>query len=791
MAQKNIKTDQLIDFNRVKFILAKHWYLYLLSIFIGSCYFFIYKKYTPLLFNIGSSIMIKNSNMKPSNLSGGYYYYFYQNNKNITNEINIIKSNHTIGLCIKELNFGISYFVEGNIKTTEIFNKYPINVEFDSTSGYIPFDQMIQVKYFDSNHYDLIFNGEEELTTLSGKYKYGDWIDFHGCKLKILINLQNFKSQELRGNILFRINNFSRQVNSYKSSIAVTPFDSEGSMLSISMQTYNLEKDILFINKLMDIYRLESLHEKNESNNKTIDFINTQLTTILDTLNFVGKKIDMLEQGDKEYFLDQEDRNPMGKLTMLKSSIYDAELKHNYFVYLIDFLETNTNYEELIMPMSVGIENPHIETLVTKLLELQLEKKLDLNNSTIDNPLIVDNSYKIEKVGKAIYESIIVAKESNERNLSELNKMVQEEIAKKSNIVAKDPMLKNIKRVYEVNQEIYSFLIMKKAEAGINKAANIPDIKIMSKASQLGPPLPDFLRLKILIIFLSLSIPTVIIFLIYNFSSKILFKSDLVRKTNLPVLGEIGHTTKSGKFISENPKSAIAEAFRSIRSNLLFINSSKSSNIYAITSSKSGEGKSFFSINLASILAMSPKKTIFIGADLRKPSSIRNFMDIKTDKGLSDYLVDIVSLDDIIQKSSIDHLDIIINGSIPPNPAELLMKDKFKIFINKLKERYECIVFDTPPIGLVTDAKEILKYSDVNLFITRQNYSNLSALNDLNDYLEHSEYKNFYMILNDVRNIKIGYYNSEYGYGYGYGYYDNSNPSPLKKLTNLITRQNG
>ncbi|MBY0425530.1 MAG: polysaccharide biosynthesis tyrosine autokinase [Cytophagales bacterium] len=342
--------------------------------------------------------------------------------------------------------------------------------------------------------------------------------------------------------------------------------------------------------------------------------------------------------------------------------------------------------------------------------------------------------------------------------------------------------------MYEIYRDIYSFLLQKKADAGINRASNVPDIKVIDYAAVSGPPTPDFEKIQSIALLLALGIPIGFIFLKDYFNTKIIFKDDIFKFSSIPFLGVIGHNSKDTLAVIERPKSSLAESFRSVRSNILFLNPDKKNQIFLLTSTTSGEGKSFCSMNIAAVMAISGKNTILIGADMRKPKLYEE-LKLKNEVGLSNYLSGSANLDEVIQKTSVEHMDFISSGIIPPNPAELIMGQRMEQIIEELRKRYDYIVIDTPPIGLVIDAFVLMKYSDTNIYVVRHNYSKRQGLLEINEKYRDGKFSNLNIILNDVKSN--GIYGYGYGYGntsYGYGYYSDTPASDSNQLSGLMDK---
>ncbi|MBA7587781.1 hypothetical protein ES708_29822 [subsurface metagenome] len=296
---------------------------------------------------------------------------------------------------------------------------------------------------------------------------------------------------------------------------------------------------------------------------------------------------------------------------------------------------------------------------------------------------------------------------------------------------------------------------------------------------------------------IGLAIPLVIILLFDYFNNKIIDKPDIENNTNVPILGTIGHNHgESDLPVVQNPKSSIAESFRSIRTSIQYLLPEKGRNIISISSTISGEGKTFIATNLSVIIAMSGRKTLLVGLDMRKPKIHKDF-NVSNDEGLSTYLINETSYEDIIRSTDIENLYIASSGPIPPNPAELLEKPLMKEFFDKAKKEFEYVILDTPPVAIVTDAILLTQYTDTNIFIVRQKYSSKNVIQYIDELYNKKNIKNLSLLVNDVK--ISSYYGYGYGYGYGYdygydygygqGYYGNENntsKSIYTKIKNVL-----
>jgi capsular exopolysaccharide synthesis family protein len=307
-----------------------------------------------------------------------------------------------------------------------------------------------------------------------------------------------------------------------------------------------------------------------------------------------------------------------------------------------------------------------------------------------------------------------------------------------------------------------------------------------------------------LALFLGLLIPLLFVFGIFFINNSIQNTEDINKLTQIPLIGVVGLSKDDTDLaVFNKPKSALSESFRAIRSSLQFLYKKQEidgAKTLMITSSVSGEGKTFCSLNIATVFALSEKKTVIIGLDLRKPKLFDEF-NLTNEVGIVNYLIKQKNVDEIINHTHIPFLDVIISGPIPPNPAEMIMSDRMKDLIDELKQKYDYIILDTPPVGIVSDALELAQYSDVVLYIVRQNFTKKEMITSLNNRVKRGELNNTSIILNGFENKAK--YGAGYGYGYGYGYgsgygnktysngyHDDDKPKTILEKIRAIFRKN-
>jgi capsular exopolysaccharide synthesis family protein len=317
--------------------------------------------------------------------------------------------------------------------------------------------------------------------------------------------------------------------------------------------------------------------------------------------------------------------------------------------------------------------------------------------------------------------------------------------------------------------------MQKLSEASISEAANTSDILLVNPPMRGGVIYPVPMRNYTIAAIAGLAIPLAIFILFEIINNKVQSKEDIDKMSSIPFIGGVGHNaTGNNLTVKQRPKSGVSESFRAMRSNLNYFTGNKTKQVFMVSSSISGEGKTFTTINLATVFALSGKKTLIVGADMRRPKIFEDF-NRGNDVGLSTFLSGISDFKQVIQDTEIENLFLISGGPVPPNPSELLLTDRFEVFIKMAIEQFDFVIIDTPPLALVTDAFVISKFVDHTVFVLRQNYSPKAFVRSIDEYYQSGKLKKMSILLNDIYKSGLGYgygqgYAYHYGYSYGYGY---------------------
>jgi tyrosine-protein kinase Etk/Wzc len=734
----------------------------------GLAYSFYKVRYTPPTYSVNSRMLVKDEYS-----SWGQEYFLpgmelVSGRNRLVNEIGIIQSSTVMSRVAKQLDISYSYHKVGVIKTTELYPNGEFSIELEKGSQvpgnfYIDFPEQGAYRYGSSEEEmkDAFKLPIEEPITL-GESTY--LLKVHSNSIygedyyNVNINATNELARHLQGAIQIDLEN------------------QESSILLLSHQGRTPAKSIDYLNVLMREYIQWGKDENNQITTNTIAFVDHQLREIADSLVITEHR---LEQFQKKNFKDrifvQEESNNMDVVFELEDALTQRSVQKEYYSALIKSVEQD---EFTAFPSAAvfGFQDPNVDGMIGVLVDAVKAKSEAAFANTSNSAFFQRKTAAVEAGRKGLLEVAKMNRLQVVALIDSLKGLISREEQKVLKIPKEQREYFKLLRENKLLTDLYTFLLNKRSEASIAKASNVAKAQILDLADAhrvlyIGPKTGSIYGTGILT---GLAIPLAVIFLFYVMNTKIVNSSDLDRLTSIPVLGSVmlKKGLNNNLIVANSLKSVMAEAFRSIRTKLNFMTVGGGCTKILVTSSISGEGKTFTSINLAAIYAASGKKTVLLGADLRKPKIFKDF-DLKNDVGLSTYLIRKATLVEVVQPTRLDNLDLISSGPIPPNPAELIESDAMRDLFEELELKYDLIIIDSPPLGLVTDALLLKDYADAALYIVRHNYTRKSYLENINQLYVDKVFTNVGIVVNAVQQkSNFGYGNSYgYGYGYGYGYY--------------------
>lgn len=697
--------------------------------------------------------------------------------------ITTLRSRSHNEVVVDKLQYYIQYLTKGEYFYEDVYGETPFYIKIDKSKGQLA-GIPIKIRFLNPTEYELSIDfGEAAVASLihyvdnsvstvaldtpifSKKYKIDDIVNlpFLHFTLHLKPDAYQFENKEF----YVRFDDFNSVVANYKN-ISVTADARAQSVISLQLQGANKKRLVEYLNTTVYVLRKNQLDSKNLFATNTINFIDSTLVEMERQIKDAESELKDFRKGKNVFELDGG-----GEILTQKLSDYDAQKdevdrKIRYLNNLKSYLDKSIDFSILPAPSVANIEDPNIISNVARLIELSKQRQ-ELNYAVKSGKMFTEFDVEMDAIKKVLLENISSSKSASLIDLNILNRSITRAESEVTALPEQQQEHLKISRKYNLKDNIYNTFLQKRSEAEIVKAANISDINFIDPAKDVGGGLrgPKTSINYILALLVGFIIPLIIIFILALLDTNINSTEDIVKLTNIPIIGVIGKkNTESNLTVFEKSKSPLAESFRAIRSSLQFLYKKQKGDhgkIVMLTSSISGEGKTFCSLNLATVFALSEKKTIIVGLDLRKP---RIFGDFKIDNivGVVNYLIGQKSIEEVIQPTHIPYLDLISSGPIPPNPAELLMGESMKEMIDELKLRYDYIILDTPPVGLVSDALELARYCDATLYVTRQGFTKKGMLSVVNEKHKRGELHNISILFNGFQN------KTKYGYGYGYGY---------------------
>ena len=764
-----MKNDELFEIKKFFFRIRNNWLIFTSSTFICILIALAFNRYSSNIYKVSTTVLFDDQQSFSSNAAEAIYSndLFQKSPKNlIANKIYELSSYPIIFQTLDDLNFDIEYYLVGNIKNSITYDT-PFKVIVVNNKNKL-LNRTFKITYVN----EKVFNLSNKKLKINKNFLYGKKINLLGSNLKVVKNVDFISNNSEPTACLVKFKSLQKLTKKYQTNLKFAQEQKKSSIVKIDLKCLDEKKGVIFLNKLTENFIKNEINKKNLSSQKTILFIDNQLNNMRDSLENIENKVKVFKQNNGLTEISVTAQNLYDKLNIYEKKILSIKNYNEYLSYLSSYLESMVNLDEIKIPPNELNENNLIRKLINDLIDIQFQKSLLVRSGQIKNPAVLQYERASLQIVSNLKENIILSLNNNKQELREVNEqkiLIENEINELPKI---EKELLEINRIKSINENIYTFLLRKKSEIDISASSNIADTKILESAVFFNkkPIIPNKNQNILLATFLGFIFPLLFFLFFDLFNDKILSRFDIEKLSSIPIVGIIGRNNNINNLLSKiNPKSMIFEGFRAIRSDLSSLLEEMNGKIVLITSSISGEGKTFFAENLAIVFAKTSNKTLLIGADLRKPKLWKDFK-LNNNLGLSNYLSEDIKLEKIINNVKINNLDVITSGPVPKDPAEMLHCEKFTSFINLVKNKYDIIILDTPPVGLVADSISMMKFSDVNLFMIRQSYTNKNLLSFSEDLYKKQRLGEMYLVFNDVKEGS-GVYGYSYG-NYGYGSYN-------------------
>ncbi len=764
---KKSNNHQLTD---VRVILTKyffHWPLFLLGLSLAFAGAYFYLQIANPVYEINASILVKDQKKSPQEKAALQELNQSASAGNAETEIEILRSKNIVSQVVDDLQLWTSYERSDGLKTEDLYETTPFKFNLLKTAGTLK-KQNLEILIKDNRSFELQNeNGDVQIFPFNKPVKssLGSWM------LTPTENIDQF----IGSVITIHINNQEKVSNEYVKSLDAHLLDKAAPTIGLSITDEVTQRGKDFLNNIIKAYNSATSEEEKRTTKSTIDFIDKRLTSLTGELNSAEREVEGYRSSK-----GLTDISSQSKVYLENVQTNDGKLNEvNVQLNVIEGIEryVNSASGNQNSPATIGITDPALNSLIEKLSQLQLKRVALLATTPESNPIFEPINRQIKTTKVAIKETIYGIKSSllnSKRELQAFNNKVESSI---KDIPGQERQFVGMKRQQSIKENLYVYLLQKREELSLNYASTQIDARVVDQANVGDKKWPKTSFILAIAMILGLGLPFLIIYLRQAFSNTINERRDIENAVDVRVLGELSYEDLGKEIVVlDNTHHLVGEQFRSLRTNLHYLHDNKNGvgRVTLFTSSVPGEGKSFVSSNLAASLAASGRKTVILEMDLRKPKISKIFNLTTNHLGISEFLSSDLSVDKIIQPSGVNpDLYVVGSGHVPPNPSELLEKNRLNELISHLKDTYDDIIIDSPPLHLVTDAMIIAKFVDVSLYIIKQGHTGKSELSFIRRLQEDEKLPNMNIIFNGIKNGKYGY-----GYKYDNSYYDAGSLKP-------------
>ena len=791
--------QSMFSFQNLFTMLVLHWQWFALSLFICLCGALIYLRYATPVYQVSSKMLIKDEQKRRSSsseqmLANMQDLGFLTNSAGIENEIEILNSRILARDAVNDLKLYVQYRSVGKIKTFPVYKSQPVSVNPDSAM----IDQWERELLEHTKSIRLTIgrhNSKYEVkgeTMLGGKPngEFSQTIDKLPASVHTdygVLTLMQEGKKEMKDGEKYLVTILPPMVvaTTYAKALSIAPTSKQTSIAELTLTDQVTRRGLDFLRQLAICYNRQANADKNEIALRSEKFINTRLEKIDAELGSTEDRLESYKRRNSVTQLNMDASQSLAQSTQYETKLTEVASQIQLMDYLREFVDNPANQYKII-PSNVGMSDQASTALIASFNQAVQERNRYLKTASQQAPQVVALTSTLDDLQSSIRTALLQARRSADIQRQSLQRQLSKYQVRIGSTPEQERVLTQIGRQQEVKSGLYLLLLQKREENSISLAATADKGKLIDEPQAMGKVRPKSAIILFAAVVLGLFLPFCAILLIQFLSYRIEGHDDLAKLTRLPIVADVpvasdSVKTAAGIVVQANKNNQIDEIFRSMRTNIQFM-MKENDQVILFTSSTSGEGKTFLAANLGVSFALLGKKVVLCGLDIRKPALGRLFNVKDRTVGVTQLLVkDQVTEQDlratICPSGANENLDLLLAGPTPPNPTELLARENLHQIIEMLKQQYDYIILDTAPVGLVTDTLQIARYSSVNCYVTRADYTPKANIGLLNSLVDEEKLKNCCVILNgvDMSKKKYGYY---YGYGkygkygrYGYGRY--------------------
>jgi len=752
-----------------KYIL-NYWYLYIIFACLSLLSAYYYIKYTNPVYEVKSRLLIKEDNEKtssPDDLLKGLKLFGASDN--VLNEMHILSSANLMEKVVSQLNLDVTYHWKNWLQTIPSYNDFPIVIDSSSLSPLVTSSDdyriengfTLQIKPKDAVRFSLLHNDE----TL-GDFHFGDIAATKYGVFQFNLLDEIDISHDSSMYINFKDPNLVTEL--YLENIKINLVDEDASVIELTLEENSPQKAIDVLKNLVEIYNEAAIDDKNKVSTNTLNFIDDRLIGITKDLTDVESSVERYKRINEISSTSEKDLEIiLQEVSKYTESQTELEVQLNILKSMEEYLKTSGSFD--LIPANLSVSNLALKDLIGPYNELVMKRQSLLETATSSNPLVQASEQQLYNLKTTIQSTIRNIKKDFLKKLESVADLNKNLIGKIKNVPTQERGLLEIKRQQVIKENLYLYLLKKKEETAMALAATTSNARVIDtpRASRI-PVNPKKKIIYLGSLMAGLFLPFLLIVGKSVFQDTIQNEEDIRTITKTPLIGTINKAkTKEAIVVKKYSRTAIAEQFRLIRTNLQFTKKNGAQTIL-LTSSISGEGKTFIALNLAMSFALTKQRTIIVGMDLRKPKLKEYLGEEVQPIGVTDFLVGNKTLNQVIQTSKLNsNLDFIISGAIPYNPNELLLDGQVSELFGKLQQEYNVIIIDSAPVGLVSDAFLLNEFITNSIYVIHANYTKNQMVVNADELFQKNRLRNPSILLNGVKTGGV------YGYGKSYGYYEN------------------
>ncbi|MFR1004223.1 MULTISPECIES: GumC family protein [Bacteroides] len=779
-----VQSEEQINIQEILFRYLIHWPWFVVSVIVCVALAWGYLRLTTPVYNISATVLIKDekkggganmsSELEKMGLNG-----FVSSSSNIENEIEVLKSRTLAREVVSSLGLFVTYMDEDKFPNKELYRTSPVLVsltpqEADRLPQTMEIDMLLQPA------------GAMDVQVKVGKKEYRKHLEklpavFPTDEGTVAFFANNDTLSSLRPESVTTERHITAYINrpfavakGYAGSLLITPTSKATSVVTVSLKNSNTQRGKDYIDKLLEMYNINANNDKNEVAQRTAEFIDERIDIISKELGSTERDLENFKRSAGITDLTSEAQIALTGNAEYEKKRVENQTQINLVMDLKKYLQ-GSGYE--VLPANVGLQDAGVAGAIDRYNEMVAERKRLLRTSTESNPAIVNLTTSIRAMRSNIQTTLDATLKGLEITKADLIREASRYSRRISDAPTQERQFVSIARQQEIKSGLYLMLLQKREENAIVLAAIANNAKIIDEAQADSTPIsPKRMTIYLAALVFGIGIPVGVIYLIGLTKFKIEGRADVEKLTSLPVVGDIPLADeKTGAIaVFENQNNLMSETFRNVRTNLQFM-LENGKNVILVTSTVSGEGKSFISANLAISLSLLGKKVVIVGLDIRKPGLNKVFNLPKKEYGITQFLTNsTVNLMDLVHHSDINkNLYILPGGTVPPNPTELLARDGLEKAVEILRKNFDYVILDTAPVGMVTDTLLIGRVADLSVYVCRADYTRKTEFTLINELAENNKLPNLCIAINglDLQKKKYGYY---YGYGkygkyYGYG----------------------